>query len=148
MFMETEANSRAGCGTRLQIYENAHWASHAFGSRIFNDIYRTLFDPLFINFFSGYRAFSRRFVKTFPAISSSFEIEEMSVHTSQLRMPIVDIATRYGARQGGSASKLHTFRDAFRILRTFLLLFKEIQPARLHPISLFFSLLFVVPGIR
>jgi len=75
--------------------------------------------------------FSRRFVKSFPAISSGFEIEtEMSVHACQLRMQIAEIPTEYGSRQEGSVSKLRTFRDATRILFTFLILFKEIRPAR------------------
>lgn len=122
-------------GTRLNVYENAHRKGHGLGNRIFNGLYRNLFGPLFTDIFSGYRVFSRRFVKSFPAISSGFEIEtEMSVHASQLRMPIAEIQTQYGARQEGSTSKLRTFRDAFRILLTFLLLFKEIRPARFYGI--------------
>lgn len=118
-------------GTRRDVYANAHRLGHGFGNRLFNGMYRSLFGPLFNDIFSGYRVFSRRFVKSFPAVSSGFEIEtEMSVHASQLRMPIAEIATDYGARQEGSVSKLHTFRDAFRIMFTFLILFKEIHPAR------------------
>jgi hypothetical protein len=94
-------------------------------------MFRGLFGPTFSDIFSGYRVFSRRFVKSFPAISTGFEIEtEMSVHASQLRMPVAEIQTRYGAREEGSSSKLRTIRDGLRILGTFLLLFKEIQPAR------------------
>ncbi len=120
-------------GTRENVFENAHRAGHGLGNRLFNTVYRSLFGPLFTDIFSGYRVFSRRYVKSFPAISSGFEIEtEMSVHASQLRMPITEIPTEYGARQEGSESKLRTFRDAFRILRTFLLLFKEIRPARFY----------------
>jgi glycosyltransferase involved in cell wall biosynthesis len=118
-------------GTRRNVYKNAHRMGHGLGNRLFNRMYRSLFGRLFNDIFSGYRVFSRRFVKSFPAISSGFEIEtEMSVHASQLRMPIAEIATDYGARQEGSASKLRTFRDAFRIMFTFLILFKEIRPAR------------------
>lgn len=118
-------------GTRRDVYANAHRLGHGFGNRLFNGMYRSLFGPLFNDIFSGYRVFSRRFVKSFPAVSSGFEIEtEMSVHASQLRMPIAEIATDYGARQEGSVSKLHTFRDAVRIMFTFLILFKEIRPAR------------------
>jgi glycosyltransferase involved in cell wall biosynthesis len=118
-------------GTRRNVYKNAHRIGHGFGNRLFNGMYRSLFGPLFTDIFSGYRIFSRRFVKSFPAISSGFEIEtEMSVHASQLRMPIAEIPTEYGARQEGSVSKLRTFRDAFRIMFTFLILFKEIRPAR------------------
>jgi len=117
-------------GTRMNVYENAHRAGHGFGNRLFNGIYRSLFGPLFTDIFSGYRVFSRRFVKSFPAISSGFEIEtEMSAHASQLRMPVTEISTEYGARQEGSTSKLRSVRDGLRILRTLLMLFKEIRPA-------------------
>jgi glycosyltransferase involved in cell wall biosynthesis len=118
-------------GTRNNVYNNAHRAGHGFGNWLFNRVYRELFGPTFTDIFSGYRVFSRRFVKSFPAISSGFEIEtEMSVHASQLRMPVSEIKTNYGAREEGSVSKLRTFQDAFRIFGTFLLLFKEIRPAR------------------
>lgn len=120
-------------GTRMNVYEDAHRQGHGFGNYVFNRLYRGLFGPLFTDILSGYRVFSRRFVKSFPAVSSGFEIEtEMSVHASQLRMPIAEIPTEYGARQEGSESKLQTFRDAFKIFRTFLLLFKEIRPARFY----------------
>lgn len=118
-------------GTRMNVYADAHRKGHGFGNRLFNRLYGYLFGPLFTDIFSGYRVFSRRFVKSFPAISSGFEIEtEMSVHASQLRMPVSEVPTSYGAREEGSSSKLRTFRDGWRILTTFLLLFKEIRPAR------------------
>lgn len=117
-------------GTRDNVYHQAHRSGHGFGNRIFNALYRRMFGHLFTDIFSGYRVFSRRFVKSFPAISSGFEIEtEMSVHASQLRMPVSEMPTDYGARQEGAVSKLKTFRDGFRILLTFLLLFKEIKPS-------------------
>ena len=120
-------------GTRRNVYENAHRKGHGFGNKLFNGVYRSLFGPLFTDIFSGYRVFSRRFVKSFPAISSGFEIEtEMSVHASQVRMPIAEIETDYGERQEGSVSKLRTFHDAFRILRMIAMLYKEIQPARFY----------------
>ncbi|MBI3382749.1 MAG: glycosyltransferase [Aquabacterium sp.] len=123
-------------GTRMGVYDNAHRAGHGLGNRLFNGMYRNLFGPLFTDIFSGYRIFSRRFVKSFPAISSGFETEtEMSVHACQLRMRIAEIQTPYGARQEGSVSKLRTFRDAFRILFTFLILFKEIRPARFFGVT-------------
>lgn len=118
-------------GTRAGIYDNAHRAGHGFGNQLFNWVYQSLFGTLFTDIFSGYRVFSRRYVKSFPAVSSGFEIEtEMSVHASQLKLPIAEIPTKYGKRVEGSVSKLRTFRDAFRILFTFLILFKEIRPAR------------------
>jgi len=117
--------------TRANVYRQAHRFGHGFGNRVFNRLYRELFGPLFTDIFSGYRVFSRRFVKSFPAVSSGFEIEtEISVHASQLRVPIGEMPTPYGEREQGSLSKLSTFRDSLRILGTFLLLFKEVQPAR------------------
>lgn len=118
-------------GTRCKVFEDAHRLGHAMGNRLFNGMYRILFGALFSDIFSGYRVFSRRFVKSFPAISNGFEIEtEMSVHACQLHMPIAEIPTEYRSRVEGSMSKLRTFRDAFRIMLTFLILFKEIRPAR------------------
>ena len=118
-------------GTRRKVYENAHRKGHGLGNMVFNRFYRRLFGPLFTDIFSGYRVFSRRFVKSFPAVSSGFEIEtEMSVQASQMRMPIAEIDTEYGAREEGSVSKLNTYRDALRILRTQILLYKEIRPTR------------------
>ena len=120
-------------GTRRNVYDDAHRFGHGFGNRLFNGIYRQLFGRLFTDIFSGYRVFSHRFVKSFPAVASGFEIEsEMSVHASQLRMPIEEIPTDYGSRQEGSVSKLRTVHDALRILRTLGLLFKEIHPARFY----------------
>ena len=117
-------------GTRMNIYEDAHRRGHGLGNRMFNSMYRRLFGRLFSDIFSGYRVFSHRFVKSFPAVSSGFEIEtEMSVHASQLRIPIAEYPTVYGARQAASVSKLRTVHDALRILRTFIVLFKECRPA-------------------
>lgn len=118
-------------GTRSDVFSNAHRAGHGFGNWLFNRLYHELFGSMFSDIFSGYRVFSRRFVKSFPALSTGFEIEtEMSVHASQLHMPVAEIESRYGARDEGSVSKLRTSRDALRICLTFLLLYKEIQPAR------------------
>jgi hypothetical protein len=78
---------------------------------------------------SGYRVFSRRFVKSFPILSAGFEIEtEISVHALELRMPVGEVVTRYGARPEGSTSKLSTYRDGWRILRTILTLFRIERP--------------------
>jgi hypothetical protein len=136
-------------GIRKDVRTDAHRRGHGFGNRLFNSLYRRLIGPDFTDIFSGYRVFSRRFVKSFPAISSGFEIEaEMSVHASQLRMPVVEVETEYRERLQGSESKLRTFRDAFRILSTLIRLFKETRP--LFYYSLFaalFSLTAVVLGL-
>ena len=117
-------------GARANIEDDAHRRGHAIGNRLFNRLYRALFGAGFDDIFSGYRAFSRRFVKSFPAISSGFEIEtELSVHASQLKLPTAEITLAYGEREQGSASKLRTIRDGARILSTFALLLKETRPA-------------------
>jgi hypothetical protein len=117
--------------TRADIYADAHRRGHGFGNLLFNRLYRELFGPLFTDIFSGYRAFSRRFVKSFPSVSTGFEIEtEISVHASQLRVPVAEMKAQYGKRAEGSVSKLNTVRDSIRILAMFLLLFKEIRPGR------------------
>lgn len=117
-------------GSRANVTQNAHRRGHAFGNRIFNGVYRSLFGAQYGDIFSGYRAFSRRFVKSFPALSDGFEIEtEMAVHASQMMLPTVEIETPYGKRDDGSASKLNSVRDGWRILKTFGYLLKETRPA-------------------
>ena len=116
-------------GTRRGVRADAGRQGHAFGNRIFNRLYRTLFGADFTDIFSGYRAFSRRFAKSFPAMSAGFEIEtEMSVHTTRLRAPVHEIELDYGRRPEGSHSKLSTFRDGGKILWMFAMLMKETRP--------------------
>ncbi|MEM9225120.1 MAG: glycosyl transferase, partial [Pseudomonadota bacterium] len=117
-------------GTRAGVTEDAGRGGHAFGNQLFNRIYAALFGDQFSDIFSGYRVFTRRFVKSFPAVSSGFEIEtEMSVHCSQLGIPTLERPTPYGVRPEDSTSKLRTFRDGFRILGMFAMLAKETRPA-------------------
>lgn len=116
-------------GIRRGVRDNAHRRGHGHGNRLFNALYRRLFGTGFSDIFSGYRVFSYRFAKSFPAISNGFEVEtEMSVHASQLRMPVAELDTRYDARAEGSHSKLHTLRDGTLILSAMVLLFKEVRP--------------------
>ncbi len=116
-------------GTRRNVHNDAGRNGHAFGNRIFNVLYRSIFGADFTDIFSGYRAFSKRFVKSFPAVSGGFEIEtEMSVHASRLKMPVCELELDYGRRPEGSHSKLSTFKDGFRILRMFGVLMKETRP--------------------
>lgn len=136
--------------TRRNVTSDAGRAGHAFGNRIFNMLYQRLFGRDFTDIFSGYRAFSRRFAKSFPALSAGFEIEtEMSVHASQIKMPVAEIAVEYGRRPEGSASKLSTFRDGGRILWMFAMLMKETRPfvffGYLALTFLGFSLAFMYP---
>jgi glycosyltransferase involved in cell wall biosynthesis len=116
-------------GTRRGVLADAGRQGHAAGNRLFNLLYRTIFGRGFTDIFSGYRAFSRRFVKSFPAVSAGFEIEtEMSVHASRLKLPVSEIELHYGRRPEGSQSKLSTFRDGARILWMFAMLMKETRP--------------------
>jgi glycosyltransferase involved in cell wall biosynthesis len=116
-------------GTRRGVHDDAGRQGHAFGNRLFNGLYRVLFGNDFTDILSGYRAFSRRYVKSFPAVSAGFEIEtEMSVHASRLKLPVCEIELDYGRRPEGSHSKLSTFKDGFKILWMFAMLMKETRP--------------------
>ena len=116
-------------GARAGVSANAHRTGHALGNRLFNRLHRLLFNDAFADVFSGYRAFSRRFVKSFPAASDGFEIEtELSVHAGLLRLPVREMETPYGPRAQGSASKLRSVRDGARILKTMAILVKETRP--------------------
>jgi glycosyltransferase involved in cell wall biosynthesis len=121
-------------GTRRHEEKEAYRGGHVLGNRLFTGILAGLFGRSFTDIFSGYRVFSRRFVKSFPVLSSGFEIEtEMSVHALELRMPVGEIETVYAARPEGSESKLSTFSDGWRILRTIVTLYRVERP------SLFFG---------
>lgn len=116
-------------GTRQHDDAGAYRGGHVFGNRLFTGLLSFLFARSFTDVFSGYRVFSRRFVKSFPVLSAGFEIEtEMSIHALELRMPVGEVATAYGARPEGSASKLSTFRDGWRILKVMLNLFRTERP--------------------
>ena len=116
-------------GVRSGVTVDAGRAGHAFGNRLFNRLYRWLFGAGFTDILSGYRAFSRRFVKSFPAVSTGFEVEtEMSVHASQLRLPVAEVDVDYGTRPDGSTSKLRTVADGTNILWAMLVLLKDNRP--------------------
>ena len=116
-------------GIRRHEAQDAYRGGHVLGNRLFTRLLSGLFGRSFTDIFSGYRAFSRRFVKSFPVLSQGFEIEtEMSVHALELRMPVGEIETRYGARPEGSHSKLSTFGDGWRILKTIVTLYRIERP--------------------
>ena len=116
-------------GTRKHEEKEAYRGGHVLGNRIFTGLLAGLFGRSFNDIFSGYRVFSRRFVKSFPVLSSGFEIEtEMSVHALELRMPVGEIETRYLARPEGSESKLSTYGDGWRILKTIGTLYRVERP--------------------
>ncbi len=107
----------------------AYRRGHVFGNRLLTGLVARLFGAEVSDMLSGYRVFSRRFVKSFPALAGGFETEtEFTVHALQLRMPVGEVRCRYRERQEGSASKLRTFRDGARILRLILLLVKDERP--------------------
>jgi glycosyltransferase involved in cell wall biosynthesis len=116
-------------GTRKHDASEAYRGGHVLGNKLFTRLLAGLFGRSFTDIFSGYRAFSRRFVKSFPVLSQGFEIEtEMSVHALELRMPVGEIETRYLARPEGSHSKLSTFRDGWRILKAIITLYRTERP--------------------
>jgi glycosyltransferase involved in cell wall biosynthesis len=116
-------------GSRASGDAAAYRQGHRLGNRMLTGFVSWIFGNDFRDMLSGYRVFSRRFVKSFPALSRGFEIEtELTVHALHLAMPVAERDTPYYRRPEGSSSKLSTYRDGFRILRTIILLFKEEKP--------------------
>lgn len=114
---------------RVTAIAEAYRPGHRLGNVVLTGLVRAIFGKRFKDMLSGYRVFSRRFVKSFPALAHGFEIEtELTVHALELRMATAEIDTPYKDRPAGSASKLRTFRDGFRILRTIVSLVKEERP--------------------
>jgi len=123
-------------GARRSEVEAAYRRGHRFGNKLLTGILARLFGRTFSDILSGYRVFSRRFVKSFPVLSAGFEIEtEISIHALELHMPVGEVVTHYSARPDGSISKLSTYRDGFRILWTIGTLFRLEKP------TLFFGLI-------
>ena len=122
-------------GKRIETHEAAYRAGHRLGNRVLTGLVRWLFGAQIDDMLSGYRVFSRRFVKSFPSFSREFEIEtELTVHAMQMRMPVAEVDTSYKERPPGSMSKLRTFRDGWRILLTITNLMRNERPL------MFFSL--------
>ena len=116
-------------GSRVHEAAEAYRRGHQFGNAMLTGMLARLFGRSFTDILSGYRVFSRRFVKSFPVLSVGFEIEtEISVHALELKMPVAEIATPYFARPEGSASKLSTYRDGWRILGTIVTLYRIERP--------------------
>ncbi|HEX7840172.1 MAG TPA: glycosyltransferase family 2 protein [Kofleriaceae bacterium] len=123
-------------GKRIETHQAAYRAGHRLGNRVLTGLVRWLFGAQIDDMLSGYRVFSRRFVKSFPSFSREFEIEtELTVHAMQMRMPVAEIDTSYKERPPGSTSKLRTFRDGWRILLTITNLMRNERPL------MFFSLI-------
>lgn len=114
---------------RVETAKDAYRPGHAFGNRMLTSVVSSVFGNHFEDMLSGYKAFSRRFVKSFPAISTGFEIEtEIVIHALELRAPSKELAAPYGSRPAGSTSKLNTLRDGWRILRVIGRIILEERP--------------------
>ena len=139
-------------GAREEKSEAAYRRGHRFGNRILSGLVSLFFGERIGDMLSGYRVMSRRFVKSFPALASGFEIEtELTVHALQMRLPIGEVATPYTERPAESSSKLRTIPDGIRILRLITRLVREERPleffAALAGILALLSVLASVPVI-
>lgn len=120
-------------------------AGHRVGNYMLSFAARSIFGGNFKDMLSGYRIFSRRFVKSFPALSDGFEIEtELTIHALKLRMPVDEYKTLYRARPPGSTSKLSTYKDGMRIIKTLCRLFMVEHPLSFYSIT---ALLFIAAGV-
>jgi glycosyltransferase involved in cell wall biosynthesis len=116
-------------GIRVDSAPASYRPGHRFGNRVLTALVRQVFGDRISDMLSGYRVFSRPFVKSFPALSTGFETEtEFTVHALELGLPLGELRTRYSERPEGSASKLRTWRDGIRILRTIVNLVREERP--------------------
>ena len=114
---------------RVDREEAAYRRGHRTGNRLLTGFVQQIFGQSFTDMLSGYRAFSRRFVKSFPVLSGGFEIEtELTIHALELELPVGEVSTPYYARPEGSASKLNTWRDGFRILLSILHIYRAERP--------------------
>ena len=135
------------CAVRVDREEAAYRLGHRAGNRLLTGFVAHVFGQSFTDMLSGYRVFTRRFVKSFPALSGGFEIEtELTVHALELELPVGEMQTPYYSRPQGSASKLSTWRDGFRILRTVLRLYRAERPLPLFT-GIGISLAIVAIGI-
>ena len=134
-----------GCRKPEVDSKAAYRRGHEQGNKAFNRLVGWLFGEPVTDMLSGFRVFSRRFVKSFPALSREFEIEtELTVHSMNLRVPQAEIMVGFRDRPDGSVSKLRTYHDGFRILRLIGLL---VQAERPLPFYGFFGVLFAVIGL-
>ncbi|MGY4502690.1 glycosyltransferase involved in cell wall biosynthesis [Bradyrhizobium sp. GM24.11] len=118
-------------GLRIDQSQAAYRLGHRTGNRMLTGFLSSTFGHAFKDILSGYRVFSRRFVKSFPVLSDGFEIEtELAVYALELSLPVAEVETLYYARPEGSFSKLNTWRDGFRILGTMLKLYRSERPLR------------------
>ncbi|MEU6688171.1 glycosyltransferase family 2 protein [Streptomyces sp. NPDC046832] len=122
-------------GARRVTVDGAYRAGHAVGNKLLTGAVRALFGNDVTDMLSGYRVFSRRFVKSFPALAREFETEtEMTIHALHLRLPTAEVLTDYRVRPAGGESKLRTYRDGWRILRVILDLARRERPSLVHTV--------------
>jgi glycosyltransferase involved in cell wall biosynthesis len=134
-------------GTRVAEEQQAYRLGHRFGNVLLTSCVALVFGRSFTDMLSGYRVFSRRYVKSYAAHSAGFETEtELTVHALELRMPVAEVATTYKARPEGSVSKLNTYRDGIRILLMIVALFKQERPLTFFSIG-FFACTFFAFGL-
>jgi glycosyltransferase involved in cell wall biosynthesis len=132
-------------GTRASEVQDAYRRGHRLGNRLLTGCVAWIFGRSFSDILSGYRVFSNRFVKSFPVLAEGFEIEtEITVHALELKMPVAEIETAYAARPEGSASKLSTYSDGFRILRLIINLFRTEKPVAFYGLFAAFFLLVAI----
>ncbi len=141
--------------SRIPTATTVYRPGHQFGNLLLSGIVRKIFGDNFQDMLSGYRVFSRRFVKTFPVMTTGFEIEtELTIHALQLEMPLMEIPCNYQNRPKGSESKLKTFSDGFRILKTIANLVRQERPLAVFSLTslllaLFsLTLIFIYPFIE
>src|SRR2546421_1973420 len=136
-------------GFRIDQSADAYRRGHRTGNWMLTRFLSAVFGQAFKDMLSGYRVFSRRFVKSFPVLSDGFEIEtELSVHALELALPVAEIETPYYARPEGSFSKLNTWRDGFRIFGTILKLYRSEKPLRFFTaIGIFLALLSIALAV-
>ncbi|MEU0104967.1 MULTISPECIES: glycosyltransferase family 2 protein [unclassified Streptomyces] len=120
-------------GARRVTVDGAYRTGHAAGNKLLTGAVRSLFGNDVTDMLSGYRVFSRRFVKSFPALAREFETEtEMTIHALHLRLPTAEVVVDYRVRPAGGESKLRTYRDGWRILRVILDLARRERPSLVH----------------
>jgi glycosyltransferase involved in cell wall biosynthesis len=136
-------------GARDSELQAAYRRGHRFGNMMLTGLLTSMFGRSFSDILTGYRVFSRRFVKSFPVLSLGFEIEtEISIHALGLAMPTAEVRTAYDERPEGSVSKLNTYRDGFRILNTMVTLYRLDRPIPFYGgIGLVLALLSVILAV-
>ena len=134
---------------RISVEKKAYRFGHIFGNKIFSKLVKLIFGNQIDDLFSGFRIFSKRFVKSFPGNSKGFEIEtELTIHALEQRLPMGEMVCEYKSRPVGSFSKLSTLKDGLRILNVILVLIKDERPLFFFSaLSLFFVIFSLIVGI-